>query len=152
MVTHIGIKLCTYYLIPTALNSFPWQPPKKPHTPFFFFKITSPLLKCSNYSIYCDNTHCVCVICHFHVNYQQKRSTGTFPYFIYRMGAYISWVFNFAKLESFAKFIQRNLSHCAVTPMDNTNSRNLFNEFLQSSYSRKFRPAKYKRHMVVCSH
>ena len=27
--------------------------------------------------------------------------------------------------------------------MGNTNSRNLFNEFLQSSYSRKFRPAKY---------
>ena len=33
--------------------------------------------------------------------------------------------------------------------MGNTNSRNLFNEFLQSSYSRKFRPAKYKRHTVL---
>ena len=42
-----------------------------------------------------------------------------------------------------------NLSHCAVTPMGNTNSRNLFNEFLQSSYSRKFRPAKYKRYTVI---
>ena len=42
-----------------------------------------------------------------------------------------------------------NLSHCAVTPRGNTNSRNLFNEFLQSSYSRKFRPAKYKRYTVV---
>ena len=31
--------------------------------------------------------------------------------------------------------------------MGNTNSRNLFNEFLQSSYSRKFRPAKYKRYI-----
>ena len=51
---------------------------------------------------------------------------------------------NFANLESFAK----NLSHCAVTRMGNTNSRNLFNEFLQNSNSRKFRPAKYKRYMV----
>ena len=42
-----------------------------------------------------------------------------------------------------------NLSHCAVTPMGNMNSRNLFNEFLQSSYSRKFRPAKYKYHTVI---
>ena len=33
--------------------------------------------------------------------------------------------------------------------MDNTNSRNLFNELLQSSYSRKFRPAKYKRYTVI---
>ena len=32
--------------------------------------------------------------------------------------------------------------------MGNTNSRTLFNEFLQSSYSRKFRPAKYKRYTV----
>ena len=32
--------------------------------------------------------------------------------------------------------------------MGNTNSRNVFNEFLQSSYSRKFRPAKYKRYTV----
>ena len=41
-----------------------------------------------------------------------------------------------------------NLSHCAVTPMGHTNSRNLFNEFLQSSYSRKFRPAKYKHYTI----
>ena len=41
-----------------------------------------------------------------------------------------------------------NLSHCAVTPMGNTNPRNLFNEFFQNSYSRKFRPAKYKRYTV----
>ena len=41
-----------------------------------------------------------------------------------------------------------NLSHCAVTPMGNTNSRNLFNEFLQISNSRKFRPAKYKRYTI----
>ena len=39
-------------------------------------------------------------------------------------------------------------SHCAVTPMGNMNSQNLFNEFLQNSYSRKFRPAKYKRYTV----
>ena len=67
--------------------------------------------------------------------------------------AYILRVFNFvnfANLESFVKFIQRKLSHCTVTPMGNTNSRNLFNEFLQSSYSRKFRPAKYKRYTVSC--
>ena len=42
-----------------------------------------------------------------------------------------------------------NLSHHAVTPMGNTNSRNLFNKFLQNSNSRKFRPAKYKRYTVV---
>ena len=42
-----------------------------------------------------------------------------------------------------------NLSHCTVTPMDNMNSRNLFNEFLQNSNSRIFRPVKYKRHTVL---
>ena len=58
--------------------------------------------------------------------------------------AYISRIWNRSRKNLFNK----NLSHCAVTPMGNTNSRNLFNEFLQSSYSRKFRPAKNKRYTV----
>ena len=58
-------------------------------------------------------------------------------------GSLISRIWNRSR-----NLFNENLSHCAVTPMGNTNSRNLFNEFLQSSYSRKFRPAKYKRYAV----
>ena len=58
-------------------------------------------------------------------------------------GSLISRIWNLSR-----NLFNENLSHCAVTPMGNTNSRNLFNEFLQSSYSRKFRPAKYKRYTV----
>ena len=64
----------------------------------------------------------------------------------------ISRVFNFPKFCEFGIVCEiystENLSHCAVTPMGNTNLRNLFNKLLQSRYLRKFRPAKYKHYTV----
>ena len=58
-------------------------------------------------------------------------------------GSLISRIWNRSR-----NLFNENLSHCAVTPMGSMNSRNLFNEFLQSSSSRKFRPAKYKHYTV----
>ena len=64
-----------------------------------------------------------------------------------------SLILRFSRIWNCSRnLFNENLNHCAVTPMGNTNSQNLFNEFLQSSYSRKFRPAKYKRYTVtICS-
>ena len=80
-------------------------------------------------------------------------STGTYTNTYYR----IALVFRGSLILRISRIWNRspnlfneNLSQCALTPMGNTNSQNLFNQFLQSSYSRKFRPAKYKRY-TVCS-
>ena len=83
---------------------------------------------------------------------QRGKLLNTRPLAKISYSAYIIlWVFNFtnfANLESFAKFIQLKFEPCATTCMGDMHLQNFFNEFLQNSYSRKFRPAKYKHYTV----
>ena len=67
------------------------------------------------------------------------------PHILY--STYISRVFNFVNLESFAKFIQLKIELLRHHTHEQHEFAKLFsmNSFKAAIYLRKFRPAKYKR-------
>ena len=76
-----------------------------------------------------------CQLGNFFINF-----CGILPY-----STYISWVFNFANLANL-EFIKLKFEPLRCHVHGQHVSAKFFNEFLQNSYSQKFRPAKYEHY------